>query len=101
MVLLNLKDMETFVVSRFIQGNELFPGKIIIDDNSVKLITPGFFNSIERKVPFKHISSVNVKCPFIGYSTITIECTGQSPIIVEGFTSSEVKKIQKLIFDNI
>jgi len=93
--------MATFSVSRFIQGNELFPSKIIINDNSITFKIPGFFSDNERTVPFRHISSVNIKCPFIGYSTIIIECTGQSPIIVEGFTSYEVKQMRKMILDNI
>jgi len=93
--------METFIASRITSGNRVFPSKIIIDKKGVTFKVPSFFSGDEKTIPFSRISSVNIDCPFVGYSTIIIETTGEGSIEADGFTKSEVKRIKALILENI
>jgi hypothetical protein len=93
--------MKTFKVSRLIRGNELFPSKIIINEIGVTITEPGFLNGKQRCIPFKHISSVMIDTPFIGYSTIEIQTTGQELVSLYGFTSFEVNSMRDIILGNI
>ena len=93
--------MPTFYASRLTQGNELFRAQIRIDGSGVHFRLPGFFSGQERSIPFRHVSSVQIDCPFIGYSTIVIQTTGQDCLTVHGFTSYEVKKMRELILNNV
>ena len=77
-----------YAASRLTQGNKLFPAKIILEDNGVTFKVPSF-------------SSVNVNSPFIGYSDIIIETTGEGSIQVHGFTSAEVKEMKQQILEKI
>lgn len=93
--------MPTYIASRLTDGNRIFPSKIIIDDIGVTLKDPGLFSGKEKTIPFSRISSVNIECPFVGYSTIIIETTGEGEIQVHGFTKSEVKSMKELILEKI
>ena len=93
--------METFVASRLTAGNRIFPSKIIIDNLSVTLKVPGFFSGNEKTIPYSRISSVDIDCPFVGYSTIIIETTGEGSIVAHGFTKNEVVRIKELILEKI
>ena len=72
--------METFTASRLTSGNRIFRSKISIDQLGVTLKIPGLFSGDEKTVPYSRISSVNTICPFVGYSTIIIETTGEGSI---------------------
>lgn len=93
--------MREFSASRLVRGNELVPTKIIITDTGVLIREPGFFRGQERFIPFRHISSVQIDTPFIGYSTIEIQTTGQYLFSVHGFNSYEVKAMRELIMQHI
>ncbi|MEI6061997.1 MAG: PH domain-containing protein [Bacteroidota bacterium] len=93
--------METFIASRLTQGNKIFPSKIIIDQLGVTLKIPGLFSGNEKTVPYSRIASVDIICPFVGYSTIIIETTGEGNIESHGFTKSEVKRMKELILGKI
>jgi uncharacterized membrane protein YdbT with pleckstrin-like domain len=93
--------MEIFISSRLTTGNKLFPSAVIIDEGGVTLKIPGLFSGNEKTVPFTRISSVDIFCPFIGYSTISIETTGEGSIKAHGFTKAEVKRMKELILSNI
>ncbi len=93
--------METFIASRLTGGNSVFPLKIIIDTLGITLKDPGLFSGKEKTIPFSRISSVDIECPFAGYSTIIIETTGEGCIRAHGFTKSEVKTMKALILENI
>ena len=67
---INIKDMKEFFASRLTQGNELFPTRIRISEQGVSIREPGFFSGRERTISFRHVASVQIDCPFIGYSTI-------------------------------
>jgi uncharacterized membrane protein YdbT with pleckstrin-like domain len=93
--------METFIASRLTEGNRILPSKIIIDKLGVTLKVPGLFSGNEKTIPFNRISSVDIDCPFIGYSTIIIETTGEGEIRAHGFTKEEVKRIKQIILREI
>lgn len=89
--------METYTSSRLTSGNRIFPSKIIIDEQGVTLKKPSLFSGKEKTIPFSRISSVNIDCPFIGFSTIIIETTGEGSIASNGFTKADVKKMKEMI----
>jgi len=89
--------MEIFIASRFTTGNKLFPSIISIDQLGVTLKIPGLFSGNEKTVPYTRIASVDIFCPFIGYSTIIIETTGEGSIKAHGFKKGEVKRMKELI----
>ena len=93
--------METFVASRLTGGNRVFPSKIIIDNQGVTVKDPGLFSGKEKTIPYSRVASVDIDCPFVGYSTIIIETTGDGRIRTNGFTKSEVKTMKELILDKI
>lgn len=93
--------MEIFIASRLTAGNKVFPSQIIVDQDGVTLKIPGLFSGNEKTIPFTRISSVNTISPLIGYSTISIETTGEGSIKAHGFTKSEVTRIKELILAKI
>jgi len=44
---------------------------------------------------------VDVDCPFVGYSTIMIQTTGEGQITAHGFTKDEVIEMKKIILEKI
>lgn len=93
--------MEIFIASRLTAGNKLFPAEIIIDQDGVTLKIPGLFSGNEKTIPYTRISSVDIKCPLIGFSTISIETTGEGSIRAHGFKRSEVTRIKEQILAKI
>lgn len=91
--------METFIASRLTAGNRVFQSKIIIDDLGVTLKDTVLFSEKEKTIPYIRISSVDIICPFVGFSTISIQATGEGKIIMHGFTAFKVKKMKELILD--
>ena len=86
-----------FEASRLSDGNKLFPAKIIIEPIGITLKLPGLFGGKEKTIPFHLISSVKLKTPFIGYSTIIIYSVGWDIITASGFTAADVTTIKKQI----
>jgi uncharacterized membrane protein YdbT with pleckstrin-like domain len=93
--------MQTFVASRLTEGNKLFPSKITIDEIGVTFKDPGLFSAKEKTIPFTKISSVDTDCPFVGYSTIIIETTGEGRIRAHGFKKAEVLEMKESILRRI
>lgn len=93
--------MKKYTASRLTEGNKLFPIQIIIDDIGVTVKTPSLLGGREQTIPFSRISSVNIDCPFVGYSTIVIETTGEGQISAKGFLKSEVLEMKELILSKI
>ncbi|MEO8147942.1 MAG: PH domain-containing protein [Bacteroidia bacterium] len=89
--------MEKFTASRLTSGNKMFPLVITIDEIGVTLKMPSLFSGSEKTIPFSRISSVNIDCPLIGFSTIIIETTGEGSIRAHGFTKKEVLKMKELM----
>jgi len=93
--------METFIAARLAEGNRVFPSQIIIDQQGVTLKVPGLFSGNEKTIPFARISSVDIDCPLVGYSTIIIETTGEGNIQAHGFTKAEVMRMKAMILEKI
>ena len=93
--------MKIYTASRLTDGNRIFPTRIIIDDSTVTFKIPSLFSGKETTIPFTRISSVNIDCPFIGFSTIIIETTGEGQILARGFTKSEVLEMKELILSKM
>jgi uncharacterized membrane protein YdbT with pleckstrin-like domain len=93
--------METFTASRLSQGNRVFPSRINIDQQGVTLKVPGLFSGNEKTIPFNRISSVDIDCPMVGYSTIVINTTGEGNIRAHGFLKKEVNRMKALILEKI
>jgi uncharacterized membrane protein YdbT with pleckstrin-like domain len=93
--------MEVFSASRLTSNNRLFPTKILIDDLGVTIKDHSLFSGKEKTIPFSRISSINIDCPFIGYSSITIETTGEGSVLAHGFLKSEVTKMKELVLSKI
>lgn len=89
--------MNSFTASRLSEGNKVFPIEINIDKVGVTLKHPGLFSGQEKTIPFNSVSSVDVDCPLVGFSTIIIETTGEGEIYAHGFTKSEVKEMKDMI----
>ncbi len=86
-----------FEASRLSDGNKLFPAKIIIETTGVTLKVPGLFSEKEQTIPFHLISSVKLKTPFIGFSTIVINSSDSNIISASGFTADDAELIKKQI----
>ncbi len=93
--------MAIFIASRLTTGNKLFPSRISIEENGVTLKIPGLFSGNEKTVPYTRISSVDIICPFIGFSTIVISTTGEGNIRAHGFLKNEVVRMKELILARI
>ena len=93
--------MKKYTASRLTGGNRLFPAIIIIDVTGVTVKNPSFLSGKETTIPFSRISSVNINCPFVGYSSIIIETTGEGSIEVNGFFKNEVNDMKNYILEKI
>lgn len=93
--------MSTYTASRLSEGNKMFPCVIHIDGSAVTFKIPGLFNGKESTIPMNRVSSVDIETPLIGFSTITIETTGEGKIRAHGFTKSEVKEMKETILSKI
>lgn len=93
--------MKKYTASRLVSGNRVFPSQIIINENSITVKSPNFLSGEETTIPFSRISSVSIDCPFIGYSTIIIETTGEGAIKANGFLKSEVIEIKEFILNRL
>lgn len=92
---------QTFHTSRFSKGNAIFRSRISLTSQGVTLKVPSLFSGDEKTVPYSRISSVNIRCPFIGYSDIVIETTGEGGIAVHGFTASDARNLKELILEKV
>jgi hypothetical protein len=93
--------MKSYTASRLTDGNGIFPSRIIIGDSTVTFKIPSLFSGQETTIPFSRISSVNIDSPFIGFSTIIIETTGEGQILAKGFLKSEVEEMKALILSKL
>ncbi len=86
----------TYTASRMADGNKLFPPKVTILDNGIRVKIPGFFKGEEYFLYYKQIGFVIVKSPLVGYSTLTI-ATDIGYVTVHGFSKKEVEAIKQAI----
>jgi uncharacterized membrane protein YdbT with pleckstrin-like domain len=94
--------MKVYQASKLAAGvSKVFPHRITITDNSVTITEPGLFSNKEKTIPFSKIASVNIDSPLIGFSTITIETTGNDSLTINGFTKDEVREMKQTILGKI
>jgi hypothetical protein len=93
--------LKKYTASRLVSGNRVFPSQIIIDEKGITIKNPSFFSGDETTIPFSRISSVSIDSPFVGYSTIIIETTGEGAIKANGFLKSEVIEIKEFILNRL
>ncbi|MFY8021504.1 MAG: hypothetical protein ACOVP1_09910 [Bacteroidia bacterium] len=93
--------MISFTASRLTAGNRIFPNQIQIDELGITFKIPGIFSGEEKTIPFNRVSSVELICPVIGFSTIIVETTGEGNIQAHGFTKDEVTQMKKIILEKI
>ena len=93
--------MTQYKASRLVAGNRVFPVRIIIDDLGVTIKNPSLFSGTESTIPFSRIASVNIDCPFVGFSTIIIKTTGEGEIRAHGFLKREVVEMKGIILGKI
>ncbi len=88
---------ETFIASRWTQGNFLFPTKIIVSPQRVSRIKSRFFGSNEETIPLSKVASVHIKTGVI-WSEIVIESSGGAdPITSYGHGKRDAQRIRDLI----
>ena len=94
--------MKVYQASKLASGvSKVFPHKITITDNSVTITEPGLFSNKEKTIPFSKIASVNINSPLVGFSTITVETTGNDSLTINGFTKDEVREMKQTILGKI
>lgn len=93
----NQGKMEKFKASRLTSGNRICPSVITVDKTGVTIKIPSLFSGREKTIPFSRISSVNIDCPLIGFSSIVIKTTGEGAINAHGFLKKEVLRMKELI----
>src|ERR1700753_3973681 len=84
-----------FTASRLSDGNNFFPDQIIIDNHFVTITSPKLFGGASKSFPIEQIT-ISIIRPMIGFSDITVYAHG-TQMTGHGFSSSEAKKIKKLI----
>jgi membrane protein YdbS with pleckstrin-like domain len=90
-----------FTASRLTEGNRVFPAEIKIDHIGVTIKEPGLFSDSEKTIPFSRIASVDIDCPLVGFSSITLETTGEDSQRINGFTQDEAREMKELILKKI
>ncbi|MEI2758754.1 MAG: PH domain-containing protein [Bacteroidia bacterium] len=93
--------MKEYKASRMSKGNKVLPNKIRIDNDGITFRIPGVFSGEEKTIPFSRISSVEVNTPLVGFSSITINTTGEGAIVATGFYKEDVLEIKKIVLEKI
>ena len=79
-------------------GNAIFPGEIIIDDEEEILIyrKPKLIGGKETRIRFGAIGSVTL-VKHVLFTDIVIEIKGGREIVAQGFTKDEAEEIRDII----
>lgn len=85
-----------YTASRISEGNVLFPPTIIFDDNGVTVRSPFIFSGQSTYIPYNCISSVHIKTPIIGFSTISFYAFG-TQVSIHGFLKLEAVQMRQII----
>lgn len=88
---------ETFIASRWTQGNFFFPTKIIVSPQRVIRLKSKLFGSNEESIPISKVASVHISTGVV-WSEIIIESTGGTdPITSHGHRKADAQRIRDLI----
>ena len=79
-------------------GNAIFPGDIIIDDEEEVLIyrKPKLIGAKETRVKFGAIGSITID-KHILFADIIIETKGGREIVAQGFTREDADRIKQIV----
>lgn len=88
---------ETFVASRWTQGNRIFPTRIEVSAQRVTRVKPRLFGSNEESIGIAQVASVHIRTG-VFWSDVVIESTGGTdPITSHGHRKQDAKRIRDLI----
>jgi hypothetical protein len=88
---------ETFIASRWTQGNFFFPTKLVVSPQRVIRTKSRMFGSNEESIPISKVASVHISTG-VFWSEIVIESTGGTdPITSHGHRKAEAQRIRDLI----
>jgi hypothetical protein len=88
---------ETFIASRWTQGNFFFPTKLVVSPQRVIRTKSRMFGSNEESMPISKVASVHISTG-VFWSEIVIESTGGTdPITSHGHRKAEAQRIRDLI----
>lgn len=89
--------IEEFITSRMTKGNIFFPKRIIVNENSITFIKPGFFNTIKKTVYIKNVAEVEIVYSLFGFCKIKVMKNFGGYELSNGFKSEDADKIKSLI----
>ncbi len=88
---------ETFVASRWTQGNFFFPTRITVTPQHVSRTKPRLFGQSEESIAIGKVASVQISTGVI-WSEIRIDSSGGSdPITSHGHRKADAQRIRELI----
>jgi len=92
-----LKEPETFVASRWTQGNRIFPTRIVISEHAVMRRKRSWLSVEEESINIRNVASVNITTGVV-WSDIRIESSGGSdPLTSHGHSKGDARRIKELI----
>ena len=92
-----IPDGETFIASRFTQGNLLFPTRIVVNSLHVIKAKPRFFGNNEESIAIAQVASVQISTGVL-WSNIRIDSAGgTNPITSHGHRKADAQRIRELI----
>ncbi len=89
--------MSIYEASRFSDGNQIFPAKIILKEDTVLLKIPGLFDGKEKSIPYRLITSIEINGGMLSFCEIVIKTSRSGKIVAKGFSQSTAKEIQAAI----
>jgi len=88
---------ETFIASRFTQGNLLFPTRIVVNSLHVIKAKPRLFGNNEESIAIAQVASVQISTGVL-WSNIRIDSAGgTNPITSHGHRKADAQRIRDLI----
>jgi hypothetical protein len=89
--------VETFIASRWTQGNFLFPTRLVVSPLRVSRVKSRWFGRNEETIPISKVASVHISTGVL-WSEILIESSGGTdPITSHGHRKKDAQRIRDLI----
>lgn len=95
------KSHKTYTTSRLSSKNVLFPSTITLTDFGVIIRDPYFYAGKESTTPYTKISTVKVRRPLIGFSSVILDIMGADRLTIHGFTAEIAEEIKSLILNQL
>jgi hypothetical protein len=92
-----IPDGETFIASRWTQGNLFFPTRIVVNSLHVIKAKPRLFGNNEESIAIAQVASVQISTGVL-WSNIRIDSAGgTNPITSHGHRKADAERIRTLI----